>query len=207
MPARVAAWLIVSALSLTLWPATAAAQQLYWGFGMGFTRHDTSAADWDDGSLIDGGVSRSDFGFKLIASYEMNPRLAWEAAFVSLGEHSFEGRSDGGDFWLSGDVRGKASTLGVSGSGVVRWPIGERSSAYARGGLLYWNTDVTIDDERARESGGKTGASPLVGGGLEFELDRAMRVRVEWERYLNIEKGVFGKYDVDMLSASFLVTF
>ena len=111
-----------------------------------------------------GGLStdRSDTSGKLYGGYSFTPNFGLEAGYARLGKFS----SDAGTV--------KADGLFVDAVGTL--PLGNNFSALGRVGLFGGKLDSTI-------AGSDRGTSYKVGAGLQYDFDKNLGVRGEWERY------------------------
>lgn len=111
-----------------------------------------------------GGAStdRSATGFKLYGGYEFTPNLSLEAGYADLGKFKSS----------AGDV--KANALYADIVGTV--PIAQGFSALGRLGLASGKLDSSLQ-------GSDRGTGIKLGAGLQYELDKNLGIRGEWERY------------------------
>jgi hypothetical protein len=75
----------------------------------------------------------------------------------------------------------KTMTAALTG----RIPLGDHFAVYAKGGFLYWSTDVKLTGT-ARDyhytAGTDHGNDPFYGGGVRYKFE-SLSLFVEWERY------------------------
>lgn len=127
-----------------------------------------------------------DTSWGLFAGYQFNKNLAAE-----LGYHDLGSASD-----PTGSVDGTAWEL----VGVGAWPFTEQFSVYGKlggfrgelkgGGIKETNTDLTY------------------GLGLQYDLNKNLGLRGEWQRYPSMGGGAFGdKTDVDVMRVAALWRF
>ncbi len=154
---------VLSFASMT--PSIASAAQPGWYLGGGLGDSDPDKSGWDD-----------DTGMRLFVGYNTDGRLAFEGAFVDLGEFdraALEFEVDGFQF-----------------SALYHIPIGDIISIYGTAGAYFWDADGSggaRDDD---------GTDVTYGFGVQFDTER-WGVRVGWERFDDVEPD-----DVDMLSVS-----
>jgi OOP family OmpA-OmpF porin len=146
---------ILAVTALAALSTAAHAEGLYVGGSLGSSHY--------KGETI-GGVAtdRSDTGLKLYGGYTINPNLAVEAGVVDLGKASS----------AAGTV--KSSGLFVDAVGTL--PLDKGFSAIGRVGLVNAGTTNSI-------SGSEYGTRLKVGAGLQYQIDRNISLRGEWERY------------------------
>ncbi len=117
----------------------------------------------DKGSQLDGlDASRSDTGLKVYGGYSFTPNFSLEAGYADLGQ--FDNAARG--------LRAKAWYL----DGVATVPLGNNFSALARIGAVQGKLNDTA-------LGSDTGTGYKLGAGLQYDIDRNLGVRAEWERY------------------------
>jgi hypothetical protein len=149
----------------TVTTSIASATQPGWYFGGGLGSSDPDKGGFDD-----------DDGLKLFGGYNTDGRLAFEGAFVDLGEFdrgALEFEVDGFQF-----------------AALYHLSIGEKFSIFGTAGLYFWDADG---------SGGARnddGTDVTFGFGAQYDNER-WGIRVGWERFDDVEPD-----DVDMLSVS-----
>ena len=127
-----------------------------------------------------------DASWGLFAGYQFNRNLAAELGYHDLGSASIPGASIDGTAWEL--------------VGVGAWPFTEQFSVYGKlggyrgelkgGGTSETNTDLTY------------------GLGLQFDLNKSLGFRGEWQRYPGMGGGNFGdKTDVDVMRVAALWRF
>ena len=201
-------------LALTVIAGSAAlAQDPGWYFGANFGR---SRAKIDDsrisGSLLVDGYGTAsidnrdrDSGFKVFSGYQFNRYFAVEGGYFDLGKFGFAMATV-----PPGTLNGNITVRGLGLDLVGFLPITQRFSAFARAGL---------NEARARDTFSGTGlvvvATPSAratnlnyafGGGLQYDLTRAVAMRAEVERY-RIDDAIGNKGDIDLYSVGLLCRF
>ena len=111
-----------------------------------------------------GGLStdRSNTGGKLYGGYGITPNFGIEAGYANLGKFSSS----------AGNVKGD----GVFVDGVGTLPLGNNFSALGRVGVFNGKLDSSL-------AGSDRGTSYKFGAGVQFDIDKNLGVRGEWERY------------------------
>jgi OmpA-OmpF porin, OOP family len=111
-----------------------------------------------------GGLStdRSDTGGKLYGGYSFSPNFGLEAGYARLGKF----KSDAGQI--------KADGVFLDAVGTV--PLGNNFSALGRVGLFGGKLDSST-------AGSDRGTSYKVGAGVQYDFDKNVALRGEWERY------------------------
>lgn len=124
-------------------------------------------APYVGGSL---GINDGESAWRLFGGYRAHRNAAIEFGYADLGEMNIGGNAVNSDAW-------ELSALGIL-------PFGERVSAYGRlgfyrgeargGGITETNTDLTF------------------GLGAQYDVNRNIGVRLEWQRYSDFGGGAFG---------------
>ncbi|MCY1392765.1 Outer membrane protein A [compost metagenome] len=141
---------IASLFSLLSFQALAAGDDkgLYLGAGVTSIELDNSALGDDDNS------------YKVYAGYRANGYLAFEGAYVDLGEYRDNNlRFDGKSMQV-------AAHLG--------FPIGDRIRLFGSVGAHAWDADGNVDDD-------DTGVDLTYGAGIEMDVFRNVGIRAEYE--------------------------
>jgi len=116
------------------------------------------------------GVNDGESAWRLFGGYRAHRNAAVELGFADLGEMTLGGTPVNSDAWE------------LTGLGIL--PLSERVSAYGRlgfyrgeargGGFIENNTDLTF------------------GLGAQYEVNRNLGVRLEWQRYTDFGGGSLG---------------
>ncbi|WIE50626.1 outer membrane beta-barrel protein [Pseudomonas sp. GM17] len=138
----------VSLLSLLSFQALADDRGLYLGAGV-------SSIETDKTHLSD-----EDYSYKVFAGYRVNSYLAFEGAFVDLGQFKDEDL----------DFDGKS----VQASAHLGFPLGERVRVFGSVGAHAWDADGNASDD-------DTGVNMTYGAGVEFDVFRNIGLRAEYE--------------------------
>lgn len=111
-----------------------------------------------------GGLStdRSNTGGKLYGGYGITPNVGIEAGYANLGKFSSG----------AGNVKGD----GFFVDGVGTLPLGNNFSALGRVGVFNGKLDSSL-------AGNDRGTSYKFGAGVQYDIDKNLGVRGEWERY------------------------
>jgi OmpA-OmpF porin, OOP family len=107
-------------------------------------------------------TDRSDTGLKLYGGYAFTPNLGVEAGWANLGKFKSS----------AGEVKGDG--LFVDAVGTL--PLGYNFSGLARVGVFNGKLDSSL-------AGSERSTNLKVGAGLQYDIDKNLGVRAEWERY------------------------
>lgn len=138
----------VSLLSLLSLQALADDKGLYIGAGVSNIETDKSR------------LSDEDSSYKAYAGYRLNGYLAFEGAFVDLGQFKDKGL----------DFDGKS----VQASAHLGLPLGDRVRVFGSLGAHAWDADGNASDD-------DTGVDLTYGAGIEVDVFRNIGVRAEYE--------------------------
>ncbi|MDH3673538.1 MAG: outer membrane beta-barrel protein [Gammaproteobacteria bacterium] len=155
--------IVISSLVNLTTPIALAAQP-GWYIGAGLGNSDPDKGGFDD-----------DTGLRFFGGYNTDGRLAFEGAFVDLGEF------DRGAVEFEVD--------GFQLAALYHFPVGEKFWIFGTAGVYFWDADATgaKDDD---------GTDVTFGFGLEYDNKR-WGIRAGWERFDDVEPN-----DIDMLSVS-----
>lgn len=213
--------LLVAASAL---PTAAMAQGAWYGglsAGQSYIR--AEPGEIERGFLLDDGftasgttLDRRDAGWKAFAGYRINRVLAAEGGYADLGEASFDttivGAPPGTTPAPPFPIRGTASAKGVFLAGLVHLPLSPASSLFAKAGAFHSEARFTetipgTGLERVSRSVRRTDA--LYGAGLEWGFGGSVGLRLEWERFRGIGRGIGGREgrDVDFVSVGLYAPF
>lgn len=108
-----------------------------------------------------------DFSWKLSAGYQFHRNFAAELGFVDFGKVSATGPAG------TASIR----TRGVELLGVAKVPLTESFGAYAKAGVVRWDTSGAGNDD---------GTEFTFGLGLSYDFTRNFGARLEWQRYTDL---------------------
>jgi hypothetical protein len=178
----VRAWL--AAAVLVLGAATALAQESGQGFYMGVS---AGATDADDGNVVpllvtSGTIDGKDNGVKLFGGFRFSRNVAFEMAWVDLGEVAYSG-----EFLGTPVMYGTLETSGLNMSIVGTVPVNPSFSLFGKIGLFTWDADM-------RDVTGGFGywqttydVDISYGFGASIHFDKNVAVQVEWEQFEAID--------------------
>lgn len=215
--------LVCSLLAATAFPVAVFAAEPYWylGASVGQSRIDATTAEIDQAFLIDDGfvasgttLDKTDTGWKGYLGYRFNRFFALEGGYADLGEATFNTTIIGAPspYVTPFPINATATADGVTFAGVLYLPLTERFSFLAKAGMFRWQAEFT---ERipgtgiTRVSRSERETDPAYGAGAELGLTDALRLRVEFERFKDVGKGIGGREgrDIDYYSAGVVLRF
>lgn len=141
--------------ALTGLSAAAHAEGLYVGGSLGSSHY--------KGDAIGGATTdNSDLGLKLYGGYALTPHFAVEAGVVDLGKAS--------------SAAGRVTSNGIFVDAVGTLPLDKGYSVLGRIGLVNGGAKNSL-------TGSDYGTKLKLGAGLQYQIDRNVSLRGEWERY------------------------
>ena len=152
-------------------------------------------------------ANEHDTGFKLFGGYRLHPNFAVEAGYFNLGKFSFTTITTGPAATLSGSAK---NDNGINLDIVGILPFAEGFSGFARLGVQSSKSTVSITGigpgGTASVSQSETKTNWKAGLGLQYDFNKNIGARAEWERY-RVPDGSGGKANVDLFSVGMLVRF
>lgn len=148
---------------------------------------------------------KRDLGFKLFGGYQLNRNFAVEGGYFNLGKLGYTATTT-----PAGTLTGEMKVQGLNLDLVGTLPFSEKFSAFGRVGLTYADTKDNFSGTGAvsvsNPSASKQAGGYKFGLGLQYELTKALAMRVEAERY-RIDDAIGNKGDVDLVSLGLIFRF
>lgn len=154
--------------------------------------------------------SDDDTAFKLFAGFKFSPNFALEVGYGDLGEYDW--KDDAGEK-LKMEFTAFYATL-------VGWvPVSDQVKLFGRLGYAYWSADIDYKEPGFSSSGDNDDFDPVVGLGFEYQPNKQIGIRFEWEQFQNVGDETstsfgpgFGKYelngqDINVLGIGFTYSF
>lgn len=136
-----------------------------------------------------GSCDRKDTAWRLFGGYQFHPNFSAELGYATLGTGKFG----------SADVETNAWDLSALGA----FPLANQFSVFGRLGAYHATTDVSGAGSASEDKNGLT-----YGLGAQFDLNRNLGLRAEWQRYRKVGGGNIGEEaNADMLSVGALYRF
>ncbi|HPE60523.1 MAG: outer membrane beta-barrel protein [Thiothrix sp.] len=147
---------------------------------------------------VDCFVEDSDTVGHIYGGFQFTEGLSVELGYADLGTTA--------DYHYTDPVKIKQDTTAVTLNGVARKRLGQSSpmSVYGKAGIYRWKSEAEMVEtdyngnatERKRVS--DSGVDPMVGAGIEYEMNHNITLRAGWDRYFNAgEKDQLLSYDND----------
>ncbi len=178
---RTTTTLVAAALLTTAMPLTAQAHpDAYVGASIGNARLD------DD---FDGfGIDTDTNAYRLFGGIQLGKALGIEAGYLNFGD--FTETVDLGGLLSRTDISGDGWTLG----GTLSLPLSNNLSIFGKGGVFFWDADITIDGFSIDTPGDE---NPYWGGGLKLDLGDNFSLLGDWTVY------EFDVLETDVISIGF----
>lgn len=149
-----------------------ASAQVYVGGVVGQSRVNLECEDYNLG------CDKSDTGKKLYVGYRLNPAVALEAAYVDFGKAH---RSYTESYYFDAPAVQSYEARGALLSAAFRYAAHPQLSLVGRVGLSFLKSRYvgTIRDYDYRESDSDDSVKPYLGLGIEFALNKNLRITAE----------------------------
>jgi OOP family OmpA-OmpF porin len=183
----------------------------YGGFNIGRSRANVDGTEIVTRLLNDGFNSATlteyekDTAYKLYGGYQLNPNMAVEGGYFNLGEFGYMAEMD-----PVATMRGDTRMLGFNLDLVGMAPLTDKFSAFGKVGVIYAQAKdqfsghgpVIIDPFNTR----KRGINYTFGAGLQYDISKALAMRVEAERF-RINDAIGSTGDIDLFSIGVVYRF
>jgi OOP family OmpA-OmpF porin len=151
----------------------------------------------DCGDTAGGSCDDKDTAYRVFGGYKFHPNIAVEGGYAPLGETSAT--------FGSSKLTAEANAWDIVGVG--SWPLGNNFSILGK--LGFYNAEVKLGGVA---SGKKTTTDLTYGLGGQYDFNRNLGLRLEWNRYSKVKApdvaGVSGgDTDVDVMSVGALWRF
>lgn len=156
------ALMVTSALPLAAQADTGA----YVGASLGNARLDDS---------FDGfGIDTDADAYRFFGGFQFGDTFGIEAGYLNFGD--FSETVDLGGLLSRTDITGDGWTLG----GTLALPLSENLSLFGKGGVFFWDADISVDGFRIDTPGDE---NPYYGGGLKLDLGDNLSLTGDWTVY------------------------
>ncbi len=166
-------------MALAVLAATLGTASSAWAAG-GYIGASGGTASWDEDCTGLSLCDKSDSSFKIFTGFHVNPNVAVEVAYVSLGKSRL-----GSDFTSGGfnnRLRLTTDSAGFDAAAVLRAPVGSRAHVFGKLGVSSMKSTIDLDlNGRILASERDTSVKPLVGLGVSFNVTKQISLRGEWE--------------------------
>lgn len=176
---------------------------VYVGGSVGVSSYDNSSDQMDNLDVCKSATSRNqtctsddnDQAGHIYGGLHISDGLSVEAGYVDLG--------DTASYHYSDPIAVKQKTTGVTLTGVAKQRLSKSSpiSAYGKAGVVRWSSEITVSSDNPALHGLKVsedGYSPVLGAGLQYDLNNNFSLRAGWERYYDVgEGGEILEYNAD----------
>lgn len=125
----------------------------------------------------------------VFAGYRINRIFSAEAGFRNYGEVKTQ----------SASIKGKGWEI----DGIAAWPVFEQFSVYGKLGIKR----SVVKGDGTLNGGNETSYGPTYGLGVQFDLNKNVALRGEWQAYPGVGGSTLPKGDIDVLSVGVLWQF
>ena len=146
-------------------------------------------AHWRSGCLSGSSCDDTNRALRVFGGYQINRIFAAEVGFHNLGKATGSTASVKGNAW---------ETVGIAA-----WPVFGALSAYGKLGIFRGKAEGS----GALIPNKETNYSPTYGFGAQWEFNRNIALRGEWQNYQRLGGGTIPKGDINVLSAGALWRF
>jgi len=138
------------------------------GTSYGYVGGSVGRTDYDSGGCLGFSCDNNATGFKLFTGGRFSRYFGVELGYVNLGNADRNG----------GQIKAQGANL--SALGIV--PIGDRFNIFGKlGGIYGWTETSTIIS--GLPAGKEDGLGLSYGAGLQFDINKSIGLRVDWDRY------------------------
>lgn len=129
-------------------------------------------------TIEDSGTSAHIYG-----GMQITDSIAIEGGYVSLG--------DSASYHYSDPIEVRQQTTGITLSGVARHRISQTSpiAVYGKAGVVRWSSEAEVTSNNPAVNSQtikQSGYSPVIGAGVQYEMNENMTLRAGWDRYYNV---------------------
>jgi len=179
---------LITLTAMTLFAMPALSQGLYGGLSVGQAKMSEACDNFDNVGFT-GRCDDDDTAWKATVAYQITSMFAVEAFYANFGMVKVNGSIAGQPVVTEADLYGFGTAL------VGRVPLTKSLSVFGKAGLLIdWDVDysglinasgqtVDFDDDGL--------ADPMYGIGADYVINKSLSMRVEWERFEEIDVDLF----------------
>lgn len=139
----------------------------------------------------------TDTAWKVYGGLEVNEFISMEVGYVDLGEAT-----------LTGVTTGSAEVNGMTIAAVGTYAITPNFTLLGRGGMNILNLEINKKTAGVSSNSGDTDVAWSLGLGAQYNLNKSLGFRVEYERFYNVgDADTTGESDVDLISAGLVYSF
>jgi opacity protein-like surface antigen len=207
-------WTLAAVTALLAGTVSAAGRGVYLTADVGYADTDFSTSQSDFESLLAsafGQSSESDFDesdstYNLGAGYSFNKYFAAEVTYMDLGKSNYKG------FITAADVAGGRDaelgfgieTTGYAIAALASYPMTERLSVYAKGGVLFSKTETTFSANFGGSGGSekdkRSDEDFLLGIGVEYEINTLWSLSTQYMRVFDADSEKTGRNQLDRMT-------
>lgn len=189
---------LLASLSLCLLSSAAIAggtsAPFYVGGSFGVSSHDNTSDQMDNLDVCKTATAHNqtcmsddnDHTGHIYGGLQISEGLGVETGYVNLGNTA--------SYHYSDPIAIQQKTTGVTLTGIAKQRLSKSSpiSAYGKAGVVRWSSETTVSSDNPALHGLKVsedGYSPVLGAGLQYDMNNNFSLRVGWERYYDVGEG------------------
>jgi len=134
------------------------------------------------------GIDTDADAYRFFGGIQFSDAFGLEAGYLNFGD--FSESVDLGGLLSRTDISGDGWTLGAT----LALPLSENLSLYGKGGVFYWDADISVDGFTIDTPGDD---NPYYGGGLKLDLGERFSLTGDWTIY------EFDVLETDVISLGF----
>lgn len=140
----------------------------------------------------------SDTSFKVYAGAKIHRNLAFEVAYIDLGEAVIKDNAD--------TLTIESTGLNASAFGIIA--ATHNIDMFAKAGLMYWQAKKSSSGSFNGDVASSEGTDITFGFGANFGVSRTLAVRAEFEKFLDVGgQQTTGESDVTLISLGLALYF
>ena len=177
---------------------TANAASGYAGIGIGLAK---GKFDKDNFTFKAPDLARDEAMWRLFGGFQVNDNFGFEAGYIIYGKARVREEIYNDYF--------ETKMTGFDLTPVGFLPVAKGLSVFARGGLVFWSSDIAFqftDPDTRTDTDKKSGSGLALGFGAKFDIIKQFGVRAEYMRYA-VDNAKAGSGDFNAISISAVFAF
>jgi OOP family OmpA-OmpF porin len=198
---------VLSCVCVSVYAAPDGSSGWYGGVSAGRSTNRFESSDFRSGVA---GVSESsnehDTAWKLYGGYKFNPTFGIEGGYTDLGKFNYNYLDGAGN---AAQQNYKVDGFSLAGTATV--PLGQGFSAFGKAGVFMSKASDSASGTAVgfnQLNGSHRVGTPLLGVGLQYDLDKTYALRAEYENFGRVgDQTGSGRANADLLSVGLNVKF
>jgi len=187
---------LFAAIAISMVSTAAMAQDTGWYVGGAFGQ--SKAKDFCAG-VSGAGITcdDTDVTLKGMGGYQFTRNLAVEFGLTAAG--GVEARGPAGTVTIEAAIA-EATAVGIL-------PLGDRFTVFGKLGIYTSAVETDFNTILIRNTERTTNSDLTYGAGVGFAITPKLQLRAEWQRYQDVDAGIVGKSDVEVISLGMVYRF